>query len=335
MKLGFIGLGRMGREMVLRFLEQGIDVVVFNRSSKKTKELEKEYIGISIKYFGEKDKNSLNTKYQPLNTIGKLAPCYSISEFVSKLEQPRIAWLMVEHGKPVDEMIGKLLEAGIEKGDILIDGGNSFYKDSIRRYELLKSKGIHFLDVGTSGGLEGARHGACLMIGGDRTIYDKARPLFEAVACPGGYEYFGQAGAGHFVKMVHNGVEYGMLQAIGEGFEILEKGPYKLNLQKIAFNWMHGSVVRGWLMELLERALREDKGNRGNKGDWLDGISGVIGGGQTGEWTKETAEELGVEIPVIKKSLEARKKSLDTPTFSGKVVAALRREFGGHEVKLK
>lgn len=282
--------------MVLNLVEKGVDVVVYNRTRQKTDEL----------------------------TV-QVQKVYQLDQLVKSLKSPRVVWIMVEHGKAVDEVITQLLDKGLEKGDILIDGGNSFYKDSVRRYKLLKNKGIHFLDIGTSGGLEGARHGACLMIGGDRTIYDKVRPCLEVlVGEKGGYAYFGPSGAGHFVKMVHNGVEYGMLQAIGEGFEILAKGPYKLDYRKIADNWNHGSVVRGWLMKLLDKALRQDP--------QLEHITGVIGGGSTGEWTVETAKELGVEVPVIENSLKARKKSLEKPTFSGKVVAALRREFGGHEV---
>lgn len=351
MKLGFIGLGRMGKAMVLHLLEKGVDVVVFNRSSEKTKELLEKGAKSHPAHDAGSSKakllirtakgsaRSLASARDDTFCNGKLAPTYNLSDFVHNLSTHRVIWLMVEHGKPVDEMINKLLEAGVTKGDIIIDGGNTFYKDSIRRYNSLKEKGIHYLDVGTSGGLEGARNGACLMVGGDLSIYNRVRPCFEAAACPGGYAYFGPAGAGHFVKMVHNGVEYGMLQAIGEGFEMLERGmpvttPFargtlaktvKLDLHKVASNWIHGSVVRGWLMELLERALKNDPN--------LEKIEGVVGGGSTGEWTVATAKELKVETPVIEQSLEARKKSLDKPTFSGKVVAALRREFGGHEIK--
>lgn len=315
----------MGKAMVLRLLEQGVDVAAHNRTSQKVDEL-----------FVESQK--LKVKSQK---SGKFYKAYELDQLVKLLESPRIIWLMVPHGPPVDEMIEKLLDAGIEKGDIVIDGGNSFYKDSIRRYEYLKRKGVHFLDVGTSGGLEGARNGACLMIGGDRTVYKEVQPLFEAASCSGGYAYFGPAGAGHFVKMVHNGVEYGMLQAIGEGFEILAKGmpvttPFargtlaktvRIDLHKVAQNWIHGSVVRGWLVELLEKALRDDP--------HLTNIEGVVGGGETGSWTLEVGKKLGVETPVITESLKARKKSLAKPTFSGKVVAALRREFGGHEIVKK
>lgn len=312
MKLGFIGLGRMGKAMVLRLLEQDIDVVAFNRSPEKTRELTSKA------------------------ATGNLTATYSISELVSKLDKPRIIWLMVPHGPPVDEMIEKLLNSGVKVGDLIIDGGNSFYKDSIRRYEFLKKEGIHYLDIGTSGGLEGARNGACMMVGGDEKVYKIVEPMLKLAATKDGVAYFGPAGAGHFVKMVHNGVEYGMLQAIGEGFEILEKGmpvpkPFaraalaRLDLHKVAFNWTRGSVIRSWLMELLERALKSDPR--------LERIQGVVGGGETGGWTVKVANELKVETPVIEKSLEARKKSLAKPTFSGKVIAALRNQFGGHEVK--
>ncbi len=336
MKLGFIGLGRMGKAMVLRLLEQGVDVVVYNRSAEKTKELKSEFNQLSSRgpraHRGGRGDLSNNLKIAsvtPRNDkiIGQLIATYSISELIFKLTSPRIIWLMVPHGAPVDEMIEKLLEAGVEKGDIIIDGGNSYYKDSIRRYESLKHKGIHYLDIGTSGGLEGARNGACMMVGGDEDIYNKVAPILKLAALTDGVAYFGPSGAGHFVKMVHNGVEYGMLQAIGEGFEMLKKGPYQLDLHKVAYNWMHGSVVRGWLMDLLELALKDDP--------HLSNIEGTVGGGTTGEWTIATAKELKVETPVIEKSLEARKKSIDKPTFSGKVVAVLRRAFGGHEIRIK
>ncbi|MCL4339232.1 decarboxylating 6-phosphogluconate dehydrogenase [Patescibacteria group bacterium] len=309
MKLGFIGLGRMGHAMVLHLLEQGVDVVVFNRTAGKIDALSQE--AESVKHKAE--------------SSGKLITAYTIDEMIKWLDKPRIIWLMVPQGKPVDEMMEKLLSAGIGKEDILIDGGNSFYKDSIRRYQQLKEKGVHFLDIGTSGGLEGARNGACVMVGGDKKIYEKVRPVLEKVAIHDGATYMGPSGAGHFVKMVHNGVEYGMLESLGEGFEILFNGPYQLNFEEIAKNWSHGSVVRGWLVELLERAFAADPK--------LEKIEGVIGGGTTGGWTIEIAKELNVSAPVIADSLEVRKKSLSKPTFSGKVVAALRREFGGHEVK--
>lgn len=313
MKIGFIGLGKMGKAMVLQLLEKGVDVVAYNRTQQKIEELSSEFNNLTMKQFSNEKK------------AGKLDKAYSIKDLVEKLKTPRIIWLMVEHGNPVDDVIKSLISFGIEKNDIVIDGGNSFYKDSVRRYEELKRKGINYLDIGTSGGLEGARSGACVMVGGEEKIFHIVKPILEKISVPGGVAYFGPAGAGHFVKMVHNGIEYGMLQAIGEGFEILEKGPYKLDLHKIALNYTKGSVVRGWLMELLERALRSDPK--------LENLEGVVGGGSTGEWALKTAYELRLDAPVLAKSLLARKKSQGKPTFSGKVVAALRNQFGGHDVR--
>lgn len=323
MQLGFIGLGKMGREMVLNLIEQGVEVVVYNRTREKIDELVS-----SIKYkesgIKKNDKKEiLDTKYLILNS-SLITPAYSLTELLEKLQKPRVIWLMVPHGNPVDEMIDNLLKSGLAPYDIVIDGGNSFYKDSIRRYQFLKKKNIHFLDIGTSGGLKGAREGACLMVGGDENIYKKVQPLLDLIATEGGVGYFGTSGAGHFVKMVHNGVEYGMLQAIGEGFEIMSKGPFKLELEKVAGNWTKGSVVRGWLMDLLTQALKENKN--------LERIDGKIGGGETGEWTVKTAKEFQAIIPVIRSSVEYRKKTLVSPTIAGKIIALIRNQFGGHAV---
>lgn len=305
MKIGFIGLGKMGQAMVEHLLEGEIEVVVYNRTPEKVRQL--------------------NSKYANNNN---LIACFSLKEFIAGLESPRIIWLMVEHGNAVDDVIQKLLKNGLTKDDIVIDGGNSFYKDSVKRYQYLREKGIHFLDVGTSGGLEGARNGACLMVGGDRKIFERVLAFLQIFAGKtGDVTYFGPTGAGHFVKMVHNGVEYGMLQAIGEGFEMLNKSHYKPDLQAVAVNWSKGSVVRGWLVDLLVKAFRDYPD--------LEQIDGVIGGGSTGEWTLATAQELNMDVPVIKASMEARKKSQKKPTFSGKVVAALRNEFGGHDIVKK
>lgn len=309
MKIGFIGLGRMGHAMVLRLIERGVDVVVFNRSKDKVDAIE-----LDLKRL------IAPSKYQ-----GSLEKSYTIEELIGKLKSPQIIWLMVPHGSPVDEMVQALLTAGLKKGDIVIDGGNSFYKDTVRRYKQLQAYGIHYIDAGTSGGLEGARNGACIMVGGEENIVKDVAPIFTAAAMTDGWAYFGPSGAGHFVKMIHNGVEYGMLQAIGEGFELLAKSPYNLDLHKVAFNWTKGSVVRGWLMELLERALGKDPR--------LDGLAGVVGGGETGEWTVATARELLASTPVMDASLQARKDSQKKPTFAGKIVAALRNQFGGHPVE--
>src|SRR3989344_723178 len=309
MRVGFVGLGKMGREMVLHLLEEGIDVVAYNRSVEKIETLI----------------NDVKQADPTVHFLGNLTPEYSIDELVSTLTTPRVIWLMVTHGPGVDEVLAKLLKAGLQKGDTIIDGGNCHYKESKRHYKELAAIGINYMDVGTSGGLEGARNGACLMIGGDKEIYKKLEPIFEKLAVKGGYAYFGPAGAGHFVKMVHNGVEYGMLQALGEGFEIMSRGPYKLDYRMVAKNWSHGSVVRGWLTELLEKAFSQDAK--------LDGIEGVVGGVTTGKWTIETAREFGVETPVIYESLRARETSGVKPTFAGKIVAALRNQFGGHQMK--
>ena len=306
MKLGFIGLGKMGKAIVEHLLEQGVTVVLYNRTRERTDEFASEF----------RNQNSEIRKY------GELILSYTYKEFTEKLEFPRVIWIMVEQGKAVDEVIDNLIVSGIKSEDIVIDGGNSFYKDTIRRFNRLKMSGINYLDAGTSGGIEGARKGACLMVGGDKAVFDSVKPILEKIAISGGLTYFGPTGAGHFVKMVHNGVEYGMLQALGEGFEILSRKINKVDLLEVAQNWSRGSVVRGWLIELLAKALAKDP--------TLKEFSGAVGGGATGEWTIDTASELMVEAPVITASLEARKKSKVKPTFAGKIVSALRREFGGH-----
>ncbi len=308
-QLGFIGLGRMGANMATHLIEQGIDIVVYNRTAEKT------------------------TQFTQEHPQAKMAN--GISQLVSQLASPRVIWLMVPNGQPVDDMITQLLASGLEKGDCVIDGGNTYYKDTVRRSSELASKGIHYIDCGTSGGLEGARNGACLMIGGDKEVVDSLQWLWEAGAIKdgpastlrestrGGWAHFGPSGAGHFVKMVHNGVEYGMNQALGEGFEILSKGPYELDFAKVAHNWSHGSVVRGWLVELLAKAFDSDPK--------LDQYSGKVGGGETGKWTREAAKEFNAETDVIDASIEAREKSQQKPTFAGKVVSALRAGYGGHK----
>ncbi|OGG02218.1 6-phosphogluconate dehydrogenase (decarboxylating) [Candidatus Gottesmanbacteria bacterium RBG_16_37_8] len=306
MKIGFIGLGKMGQALVWHLLEQKVDIVLYNRTREKMDQFLKEFQSESIKH----------------DEYGELILSYDYKTFMSELETPRIIWIMVEHGSAVDEVIDNLIISDIKSDDIIIDGGNSFYKDSIKRYQKLKKMGVGFLDIGTSGGIEGARNGACLMVGGEKEIFERVKPILKMLAVAGGLTYFGETGSGHFVKMVHNGVEYGMLQALGEGFEILFNKANKVDLRAVAANWKNGSVVRGWLIELLERALSTDP--------QLRNVSGTVGGGSTGEWTIETARELGVDVPVIESSLQARKMSKKKETFSGKVVSALRKEFGGH-----
>lgn len=296
MKLAIIGLGRMGYNLALNAREHGHHVVVFNRTLEKVKEAEKEGL------------------------IG----AYSIEELVKKLEGRRVIWLMVPAGNSVDETIDKLVPL-LSKQDIVIDGGNSNYKDTLKRYNYLKSKGIDFVDIGTSGGIEGARNGACTMIGAETEVFEFLEPFIKDISIENGYLHTGANGSGHFVKMVHNGIEYGMMQAIGEGFEILEKSQFSLDFEKVAKVWNNGSVIRGWLMELTENAFGKDP--------QLDAIKGVMYSSGEGLWTAQEALELKVAATVITQSLLMRYRSEQEDTFTGKVVAALRNEFGGHATK--
>lgn len=297
MELGFIGLGKMGRNMVLRLLSKGHGVVAYDKMKAAIDEVA--------------DKGA-----KAAASPGKLA---------QSLKKPRIIWLMVPAGKIVDDVIFQDLLPHLDKGDIIIDGGNSHYKDSRRRALSLKEKGIFFLDVGTSGGLEGASSGASLTIAGEKIAFKKAKPIFESLAAPGGYGYAGIAGAGHYVKMVHNAIEYIMLQAYGEGFELLEKSPYALDLNQIARIWNNGGVIRSWTLELAERALEKDPG--------LKTLRGAVGGGETGIWAVETALEQDVPMPMTSLAVALRQRSRQEDSFASRVVAAVRREFGGHEVK--
>jgi 6-phosphogluconate dehydrogenase len=308
MSIGFIGLGRMGKNMILHLLERGVSVVAYNRTSQITDEfadeVEEELSAVSL---GELEKR------------GSLMTVYTIKDLIQELSQPRIIFLMVKAGEAVDCVIDELLHEGLSPDDIVIDGGNSFYEDSIRRFNILKEKNIHFIDCGTSGGLEGARHGACLMLGGEESLVESLDELWNAL---GTWNYFGVAGAGHFVKMVHNGVEYGMNQALAEGFALLEKSDYNFDLATVAKSWSTGSVVRGWLVELLHRALMKDPK--------LENYKGTAGGGQTGRWAIDTGKKLGVAQRIAEEALRAREASYSEPNFAGKVVSALRYEYGGH-----
>src|SRR3989338_1321641 len=295
MKLGFIGLGRMGFNMVLNLKDHKIDAVAYNRHSEPARKIKKHGVEAA----------------------------FSIEELMKKLPKQKIIWLMVTAGKPVDAVIKELLPY-LKQNDIIIDGGNSFYKDSIRRYKFLKNKRIHFLDIGTSGGLSGARYGACLTIGGDKKIFKKIDPICKAVSAKNGYAYVGKAGAGHFVKMVHNGIEYAWLQAAGEGFELLLKGPYKnIDLRKTAKVWKNGSIIQSKIMGWAEGPF--------NSNQKLSRIDGIVGGGETGQWALKTARENKVDFETLDLAIKSRKKSQKRPGFAGKVVAALRNEFGGHK----
>lgn len=296
--VGFVGLGRMGKSMVLHLLEQGVGVVAYNRTKEVTQALVTEYNGPN------------------------LMPAYDLKELTAKLPAPRTVWVMVPNGKVVDDVIAQLLAAGVASGDTIIDGGNTFYKDTVVRATALTAKGIQYIDCGTSGGLAGARTGACLMLGGEEGVVSSLSWLWDMLALPGGWNYFGTAGAGHFVKMVHNAIEYGMNEALGEGMEVLSKSPYNLNLAKVAATWQQGSIVRGFLLDLLAKALTEDTD--------LTGYSGKVGAGETDARTFEDIRALGVDASAISAAVEARKKAQTTPTFASKVVSALRRGYGGH-----
>lgn len=248
----------------------------------------------------------------------------SLKEMTASQTDRKIVWLMVPSGKIVDDTIGSLAQL-LNKGDIIIDGGNSNYKDSVKRFRALEEKGIDFLDCGTSGGVSGALNGVCAMIGGKKQVFDYCEPVFKAISVADGYLYCGGPGSGHFVKMIHNGIEYGMMQAIAEGFELMHQSEYEFDNAAVARLWNNGSVIRGWLMELMQNAFSKD--------DSLSKIKGIMHSSGEGKWMLETALEKSVATPVIALSLLMRYRSQQQDTFSGKVVAALRNEFGGHAVE--
>jgi 6-phosphogluconate dehydrogenase len=297
MQLAMIGLGRMGGNMTERLMKGGHRVVVFDRSPEAVQ------------------------KYAGLGAEGATGP----ADVVSKLSAPRVVWIMVPAGKPVDETIAALTP-GLSKGDIIIDGGNSNFHDTMRRARELEKQGIHFVDSGTSGGIWGLENGYCLMIGASPEAFAVCEPIFKSLAPEDGYAHMGPPGSGHYVKMIHNGIEYGMLQAYAEGYEILHASKdFKLDLGKIAAVWNHGSVVRSWINELAERAFKKDSN--------LDALKGYVEDSGEGRWTVQEAIDLDVPAPVITLSLLARLRSRQTDSFGAKVIAALRNEFGGHAVK--
>jgi 6-phosphogluconate dehydrogenase len=297
MRLAMIGLGRMGGNMSERLIKGGHEVVVYDRTP------------------------AVVQRYVSQGAIGVT----STSEITSKLKSPRIVWIMVPAGKLVDDMIASLLP-GMGKGDVIVDGGNSNYHDSMRRAADLQRKGIHFVDSGTSGGIWGLANGYCLMIGASQEAFTLCEPIFKTLAPSDGYAHMGPPGSGHYVKMIHNGIEYGMLQAYAEGYEILHASrDFKLDLHKIAAVWNHGSVVRSWLNELAEKAFEKD-------GE-LSALRGYVEDSGEGRWTVQEAIDLDVPAPVITLSLLTRLRSRQTDSFSAKVIAALRNEFGGHAVK--
>ena len=298
MKLAMIGLGRMGGNMVERLMRHGLETVVFDRSPDTV------------------------AKYAGLGAAG----AKDLQDLVKQLPTPRVIWIMVPAGDPVDQTIATLFPM-LSAGDILIDGGNSNFHDTIRRAERLRADRIELIDAGTSGGIWGLENGYCLMVGGSDAAVKHCEPIFTALAPESGYLHVGPSGSGHYVKMVHNGIEYGLLQAYAEGYEILHESKTfpELDLAAIAEVWQHGSVVRSWLNELAALAFSRDGS--------LSAIKGWVADSGEGRWTVQEAIDLDVPAPVITLSLQARFRSRQAESFGAKVIAALRNEFGGHAVK--
>ncbi|HST25037.1 MAG TPA: decarboxylating 6-phosphogluconate dehydrogenase [Gaiellaceae bacterium] len=287
MKIGLVGLGKMGANMAERLRRHGHEVETYARTD-------------------------------PARTVT------SLEELVSKLEAPRVAWMMVPAGDATEQTYETLLGL-LEPGDVLVDGGNSNWRDSQRRAAGAKEKGIRYLDAGVSGGIWGLEGGYCVMVGGEPDAFAVVEPLCRDLTEPGGYAHVGASGAGHFTKMVHNGIEYGLMQSFAEGFEIMNASELDLDLRQLAALWQHGSVVRSWLLELLELALADDPG--------LEQIRGYVQDSGEGRWTVQAAIDEDVPAPVITLSLFARFASRQDESFGAKVNAALRQQFGGHAVK--
>ena len=298
MEIGIVGLGKMGANIALNFQDHGHRVVGYDMSPEAASKAREQGIEVADDLAG----------------------------LVGGMTGRKVVWLMVPCGEATDKSVEAALEL-LGPGDILIDGGNSFYKDSKRHAGLAAQKGVLFLDAGTSGGMSGARNGACLMVGGDREAFEYVEDALRQVSVEEGCVYTGPAGSGHFMKMVHNGIEYGMMQAIGEGMSVLEHSEYDYDLEAVAHNWNHGSVIRGWLMELAEQQLAAHPG--------LDDIKGVVAANGEAKWTVETALDLEVPVPVIALSLMVRNASQEDDSFACKMVAALRNGFGGHAVVSK
>jgi len=297
MNLAMIGLGKMGANMTERLLRDGHEVVVYDLDAARTREV---------------------------GAAEGATPAFSLTEVVQALPSPRVVWVMVPAGDPTEMTVREVAELSA-KGDIIIDGGNSNFHDTKRRSAVLAESGIHMLDAGTSGGVWGLKEGYCLMVGGPDEAVKHCEPIFLTLAPTDGYAHVGPSGAGHFTKMVHNGIEYGLLQAYAEGFEILHASEFPLDLKKITGLWNHGSVIRSWLLELLEIAYEQE-------GEDLERIDDWVNDSGEGRWTVQTAIDLNVPAPVITQSLLARFRSRQDPSYSAQVIAALRNQFGGHAV---
>jgi 6-phosphogluconate dehydrogenase len=295
MQIGVVGLGKMGYNLALNLNRNSFQVVAYDINEETRK----------------------NLAHEGVSTYN------SLKEMTAAQTDRKVVWLMVPSGKIVDDTIASLATL-LNKGDVIIDGGNSHYKDSVRRFAWLEEKGIDFLDCGTSGGVSGALNGVCAMVGGRKEVFDFCEPVFKAISVPDGYLFCGNPGSGHFVKMIHNGIEYGMMQAMAEGFELMHHSEYEFDNEAVAKLWNNGSVIRSWLMELMQNAFSKDEN--------LSKIKGIMHSSGEGKWMLETALEKSVATPVVALSLLMRYRSQQEDTFSGKVVAALRNEFGGHAV---
>lgn len=298
-KIGLIGLGKMGYNLALNMRDNNISVVGYNRSKGKIEQLEAEGVAVA----------------------------YSVESLMDQIGDHKIIWLMVPAGDPVDQVLKQLLEY-LSPGDIVIDGGNSKYTDTLRRHEILKEQEVFYVDAGTSGGTDGARFGACMMVGGDQEAIDMLDSIFKALCVKDGYQHVGESGTGHYVKMVHNGIEYGMMQAIAEGFDILDKSEFSIDFEKVARVWNNGAIISGYLMEMTQNAFI-------NNDQALSEIKSVIDSSGEGLWTAEEALRLRVSAPVITHALFNRYKSKDKESFADKLIAAQRNEFGGHKLHKK
>jgi 6-phosphogluconate dehydrogenase len=296
MELGFIGLGKMGMNMVTRLRRDQHRVVVYDRSNELIKQAESQ------------------------GCVGSS----SLPDLIGKLSVPRVVWVMVPSGAPTEETI-QAVAALLQPGDIIVDGGNTRFHDDVRRAAELKKKGIHYVDAGTSGGIWGLKVGYCLMVGGEDAAVKRLEPAFKTLAPENGWAHVGAVGAGHYVKMVHNGIEYSMMQGYAEGFELMSKSEYKLDLARVADLWMHGSVVRSWLLELAADALKDDQK--------LEKLKGYVQDSGEGRWMIADAIEKDVPVPTLTTALFTRFRSRQEESFAEKMLAALRNAFGGHAVR--
>jgi 6-phosphogluconate dehydrogenase len=296
MKIAILGLGKMGSRIAVKLHQEGHEVVAWNRTPKE---------------------------------IGGIEFVESVQDLASKIQQPRVLWLMLPAGDPTEEIL-KELEKFAGKGDIIIDGGNAHFADTEKRYQYFKDLGIEFLGIGVSGGIIAAQNGYPLMVGGSKTAYEYIKPVLDSLSKPnGGHQYLGEGGAGHFVKMVHNGIEYGIMQSLGEGFEVLEKSQYKFNLLEVAKLWQKGTLVSGFMLDRAVDGLTQSPD--------LENMAGPIAASGEARWTIEEAKKEGVQAEIIERSLNYRTRSQNDEkiqnSFTAKMINALRNAFGGHEIK--